>query len=139
MDRSLPKLIAGTASLRTQDLSQGSYFGGRKPEDGIINWDDSAQNIHNLIRAVAPPYPGATTSVAGKQVVIARSRLEPGRCMPGKQGFLDVGAQHCMAGCGDGGRLRIMEMIINDKLYAGAELSGLLGVGVHALFHFQIK
>ena len=133
LDRSLPALIAGTAALRTQELSQGSYFGGRKPEDGIINWDDSAQNIHNLIRAVAPPYPGAMTSVAGKQVVIARSQLEPGRCVPGKQGFLDVGAQHCIAGCGDGGRLRILEVIINDKLYAGAELGAQLGIGVHAL------
>ena len=133
LDRSLPALIAGTAGLRTQELSQGSYFGGRKPEDGIINWDDSAQNIHNLIRAVAPPYPGAMTSVAGKQVVIARSQLEPGRCVPGKQGFLEVDSQHCMAGCGDGGRLRILEVIINDKLYAGAELGEQLGIGVHAL------
>ncbi len=133
LDRSLPKLIAGTASLRTQDLSQGSYFGGRKPEDGIINWDDSAQNIHNLIRAVAPPYPGAMTSVAGRQVVIARSQLEPGRCVPGMQGFLQVSAQRCITGCGDGGMLRILEMVIDGKLYAGAELSGLLGVGVHAL------
>lgn len=57
----LPALLAGTAPRLKQDLSKGAYFGGRKPEDGVINWSQTAREIHNLVRAVAPPYPGATT------------------------------------------------------------------------------
>ena len=53
LDRALPALIDGSIQMRPQDLSKGSYFGGRKPEDGVIDWRDSAPNIHNLIRAVA--------------------------------------------------------------------------------------
>jgi methionyl-tRNA formyltransferase len=61
----LPALLAGTAPAISQDLSQGAYFGGRKAEDGIIDWSQPAQAIHNLVRAVAPPYPGATTQLLG--------------------------------------------------------------------------
>jgi methionyl-tRNA formyltransferase len=57
--RVLPALIAGEAPHLPNDLAGGSYFGGRKPEDGRIDWSRPAQQVYNLIRAVAPPYPGA--------------------------------------------------------------------------------
>lgn len=69
----LPALLAGTARAVKQDLSKGAYFGGRKAEDGIIDWSQSAQAIHNLVRAVAPPYPGATTQLLGKPMRILRT------------------------------------------------------------------
>jgi methionyl-tRNA formyltransferase len=59
LDRVLPDLLAGRAAARPQDLAAGSYFGGRKAEDGRIDWSRPAAEVHNLIRAVAPPYPGA--------------------------------------------------------------------------------
>ena len=69
----LPTLLAGTAKPIKQDLSQGGYFGGRKPEDGIIDWSQDARSIHNLVRAVAPPYPGATTQLLGKPMRILQT------------------------------------------------------------------
>lgn len=69
----LPALLAGTARAVKQDLSKGAYFGGRKAEDGIIDWSQSAQAIHNLVRAVAPPYPGATTQLLGKPMRILQT------------------------------------------------------------------
>ncbi|MDD2720265.1 MAG: formyltransferase [Gallionella sp.] len=71
----LPALLAGTAPRVKQDLSLGGYFGGRKPADGEIDWAQSAQTIHNLVRAVAPPYPGATTSLLGKPMRILQTRV----------------------------------------------------------------
>ena len=53
----LPAIIAGNPPRILNDLSRGSYFGGRKPEDGRIDWRQSAQQVYNLHRAVAPPYP----------------------------------------------------------------------------------
>jgi methionyl-tRNA formyltransferase len=73
--RVLPDLLAGRAARLPNDLSQGSYFGGRKPEDGRIDWQHSAQQVYNLIRAVAPPYPGAYTEHAGQRIVIADARM----------------------------------------------------------------
>jgi len=69
----LPSLLAGTAKAAKQDLSKGAYFGGRKAEDGIIDWSQSALEIHNLVRAVAPPYPGAMTQVMGKPLRILQT------------------------------------------------------------------
>jgi methionyl-tRNA formyltransferase len=69
----LPALLAGKAQAMKQDLSKGAYFGGRKAEDGVIDWSLSALEIHNLVRAVAPPYPGATTQIMGKPMRILQT------------------------------------------------------------------
>ena len=71
--RAVPTLINGTAVEKMMDLEAGSYFGGRKPEDGRIDWQQDAQSIHNLIRAVAPPYPGAFFDVQDRRLVILGS------------------------------------------------------------------
>ena len=73
LDRSLPKLVDGTAYAAGADLSQGSYFGGRRPEDGRIDWSQPARRIHDLVRAVAPPYPGATTHSGARRAYCARA------------------------------------------------------------------
>ncbi len=63
----LPQLLKGNVPRSPNNLAEGSYFGGRKPEDGRIHWEQTAQQVYNLIRAVAPPYPGAFTDVATAQ------------------------------------------------------------------------
>jgi methionyl-tRNA formyltransferase len=73
LDRSVPELLSGTASLRPQDLASGSYYGGRRPEDGRIDWSWDAWRIHNLVRAVAPPYPGAHSRIGGRTLEILRT------------------------------------------------------------------
>ena len=73
--RTLPKLLAGTAEHRQQDLSQGAYFGGRKAEDGRIDWRQNARQIHDLVRAVTRPYPGAFSDLAAGRLVLWRTRV----------------------------------------------------------------
>jgi methionyl-tRNA formyltransferase len=75
LQRSLPKLIDGSAAQRPQDLSQGAYFGGRKAEDGRIDWRQNARQIHNLVRAVTRPYPGAFSDLATGRLVLWRTRV----------------------------------------------------------------
>jgi len=108
--RSLPRLVAGTADLRAQDLSRGSYHGGRRPEDGRIDWSKSAAEIHNLVRAVAPPYPGAFSEENGRRRMILRTRIEPGRrAQPGRLGpYREDGAW--FADCGDNRVLRLLQI-----------------------------
>ena len=103
--RSIGPLLEGTVSLRRQDLASGSYFGARKPEDGRIDWSRSAAEIHNLVRAVAPPYPGAFA----KNVRILRTALTENR-NPGKPlGPYQEGGEW-FALCGDGRVLRLLEV-----------------------------
>jgi methionyl-tRNA formyltransferase len=68
--RQIDALLAGTAPETPQDDSQATYFGGRKPEDGRINWTQTSRQIFNLIRAVADPYPGAFTDVGAVRLMV---------------------------------------------------------------------
>jgi methionyl-tRNA formyltransferase len=103
--RSIAKLIDGTAKLREQDLSKGSYFGGRKPEDGRIDWSRSAREIHDLVRAVAPPYPGA---FSGDLRVLRTALTEKSHAGKSFGPYREDG--EWFAACGDGKVLRLLEI-----------------------------
>ena len=68
--RQIDGLLAGTAKETPQDESQSTYFGGRKPEDGRIAWNQTSTQIFNLIRAVTDPYPGAFTDVGPARLMV---------------------------------------------------------------------
>ena len=68
--RQIDALLAGTARETPQDESQATYFGGRTPEDGRIDWRQTSAQIFNLIRAVTDPYPGAFTDVGAARLMV---------------------------------------------------------------------
>jgi methionyl-tRNA formyltransferase len=68
--RQIEALLAGTAQETPQDDAQATYFGGRKPEDGRIDWALTSAQIFNLIRAVTDPYPGAFTDVGDARLMV---------------------------------------------------------------------
>jgi methionyl-tRNA formyltransferase len=106
--RSLPGLIAGTAPRRAQRLEPGQYFGRRRPEDGRIDWSWPARRIHDLVRAVAPPFPGAFAQVGGERWDIHRTRLSD-RPAPRSGAWLFGAEGGLYAACGGGGVLRLLE------------------------------
>ena len=116
--RALPQLIAGTAPSVPLNLKAGSYFSGRKPEDGRIDWTRTAAEVNNLVRAVAPPYPGAFADVGSKRIIVAKARVAAAEAMSsvpvagqiartsnGSLGFV----------CGDGKLLIPLRLIVEDK------------------------
>ena len=84
LSRSYLPLIEGRAPRIPMDLSRGSYFGGRRPADGLIDWRRSAVEIYNLIRGVTHPYPGAFTGLNGKKIVIWSAVPVEGAGEPGR-------------------------------------------------------
>ncbi len=70
LNRSLPLLAAGKAPRTAQDDSQATYFGGRKPADGEIDWKQDAESVRNLVRAVTKPYPGAFSFLGDRKCFI---------------------------------------------------------------------
>lgn len=107
LDRVLPQLLAGTAPRIAQDLDKGSYFGGRKPEDGRIDWTLPARRIHDLVRAVSPPYPGAFTTVGGDEMRVLRTRVDD-EATPAGTARVYVEGDRLFADCGGGGRIEIL-------------------------------
>lgn len=108
LDRALPGVLDGMAPLITQDLSQGGYFRGRKADDGRIDWTRGAREIHNLVRAVAPPYPGAFTLLGAQRMRILASRPVGQKRVP-VQPTLRLADGYLLAECADGSQLRILE------------------------------
>ncbi len=111
----LPRLRQGDVPRRPNNLAEGSYFGGRKPEDGRIHWDQTAAQVYNLIRAVAPPYPGAFCDVETAQgiervTINAARRLntpfDPGFAQ--KPGIYRLGSK-VIGVCGDKMALELTE------------------------------
>jgi methionyl-tRNA formyltransferase len=70
----LPRVAAGTAPSSPQDESRASTFGRRRPGDGSIDWSWPAARIDCLVRAVAPPWPGAFGEVEGRRAWIYAGR-----------------------------------------------------------------
>jgi methionyl-tRNA formyltransferase len=70
MREAYPLLRAGTAPRLTQDHARASYYGGRTPADGLIDWRHSALQTYNLVRAVTHPYPGAFTFFQGRKLLV---------------------------------------------------------------------
>lgn len=70
LDDLLPRIATGEIPRRPNDLSRGSYFGGRRPEDGRIDWSRPAVEIYNLVRAVTRPYPGAFSELSGEKLTV---------------------------------------------------------------------
>ncbi len=107
LDGVLPALLAGTAPRRPLDLAHGSYFGGRTPEDGRIDWAWPARRVHDLVRAVAPPYPGAFTELDGRRLRVLRTRVLTDEAPPAAP-RLAVREDRLEAGCGGGGAVEIV-------------------------------
>jgi len=128
--RELPRLLDGTAILVSQDLSQGSYYGGRKPEDGRIDWTQPARAIHDLVRAVAPPYPGAFTQLGGKRLAILRTRLAPGKVL-GTSSALACSELGLHAAGGDGKALEVLALEYDGRPMPPRAFCDNIGFGIH--------
>jgi methionyl-tRNA formyltransferase len=138
LERALPSLVAGTAELRPQALREGSYFRGRKAEDGRIDWSKGAREIHNLVRAVAPPYPGAFTALQGRRVRVLRTWWsDPPPIAPGAPGTVTAAGGRAWACCGDGRWLELREVEIEGAgSLEGAALAARFAPGAGGMGQF---
>lgn len=72
------QLAAGKAVFKPQDNAQANYWRKRSFRDGLIDWRMSAVTIHDLIRALSPPYRGAVFLDKKNQPIVAwKSRIHP--------------------------------------------------------------
>ncbi|MEW6745986.1 MAG: formyltransferase [Planctomycetota bacterium] len=104
LEHHLEGLLSGTFPRSPQDESQATVFGGRRPEDGRVEWTRSSKEIHNLVRAVAPPWPGAFSDSPHGRWMIWRTRLvgDAPRNKVLRPGELGIEERRIFAGTGDG-------------------------------------
>ncbi len=127
LDRALPGLLDGSARAVAQDLARGSYFGARKPEDGRIDWRLPGKRIHDLVRAVSPPYPGAFSDIAGHRLRVLRTRCLADRAARGAATLAIDSWGRLVARCADGAILQILESDLDGKPLRADNLRERLG------------
>ncbi len=126
LNRTLPALAAGTAARRIQNLAEGEYCGRRSPEDGRIDWAASAERIHNLVRALAPPYPGAFADIRGERLWIHRTRRLHGAADSDRRPRLCAQGPSCYLVCSDGHVLELLAAADRDGAVDIEQLAGAL-------------
>jgi methionyl-tRNA formyltransferase len=76
LDSWLPELKSGIWNPVPQDEINASYYGIRKPDDGIIDWKESSFIIAKLIKASSKPHPGAYFYFQNEKVIVWDCELE---------------------------------------------------------------
>lgn len=114
-------LAKGEAVFHPQDNSQATYWRKRSRKDGLIDWRMQADSIHNLVRALVPPYPGAeyiydeTSHIVTKTSLINEGfskLIEPG-CI------LQVDENRFLIKCGGTSALWVYEQQIAKSIKIG--------------------
>ncbi|WDF97771.1 bifunctional UDP-4-amino-4-deoxy-L-arabinose formyltransferase/UDP-glucuronic acid oxidase ArnA [Pectobacterium carotovorum subsp. carotovorum] len=113
----LPLIRSREITLTRQDESRTSYFGRRTAADGLIDWQKSAREINNLIRAVTEPYPGAFTFLGERKVTIWRARVVKDKI--GSEPGVIISTSPLVVSCGEDA----LE-IVSGQSEAGLYMSG---------------
>ncbi|WP_270221982.1 bifunctional UDP-4-amino-4-deoxy-L-arabinose formyltransferase/UDP-glucuronic acid oxidase ArnA [Kosakonia cowanii] len=131
LEGALPTLKSGTFSETAQDESKASYVGRRTPEDGRLEWEKPAKTLHNLVRAVSDPWPGAFSFVGTHKFIVWKSRVRSD-VAPARAGTV-ISVAPLIIACGDGA-LEVMTGQTEKGVYMqGAQLAQSLGLVAGAL------
>lgn len=129
----LPRLREGEVSEWPQDERQATRVDRRTAEDGRIDWNQPAQTIHNLVRAVTDPWPGAFAFAGSVKFIVWKSRVHPQQHQA-KQGTV-LSKQPFLIACGEGA-LEIQTGQSEHGVYMnGSQLAQSLGIVPGALLY----
>jgi len=122
----LPAIKAQTFSETAQDESKASYYGRRTPEDGRLDWEQPAQMLQNLVRAVSDPWPGAYSFAGTHKFIVwtSRVRMDVNRARAGTV----LSVSPLLVACGDGVLEILTGQVDNGVYMQGAQLAQSLGL-----------
>jgi methionyl-tRNA formyltransferase len=126
--RQLPAIKAGSAPRRPQDPARAFSRGRRTPEDGRIDWNQPARRIHDLVRAVTHPFPGAFTDSFPEKTWIWKTGLPGLSAHDAYPGQLFVHENRLFVCCGDD---RYIEVIVLQP-EGGLEMTSAQWIRAHS-------
>jgi methionyl-tRNA formyltransferase len=142
-------LVRSTAAELLRDLAAGhgvpegqpqggpsTYHSMRDPRLNHIDWSEPAERIRNIVRALAPPLPGAYGLLDGEPLVLARvEQAEPALpTQPKQPGMFELARPGIPPLIWTGkGALRVTDFMHEGELRPGGDLARLRGVTEGAL------
>ncbi len=129
--RVLPLLLSGARPGCPQTLSGEPVLARRRPQDGLISWDQDSQSVYNFVRALTRPYPGAFSMLRGERWFVWKCSVLPGENCSGLRPGTVIGpvyspeAAACgqMVACGRGAIILLEVEREDGTLLKGRELS----------------
>jgi len=132
---SLPDILRGSFIAVEQDERKATYVGRRTPEDGRIDWQQPVQRIHNLVRAVTDPWPGAFSYVGAAKFIIWQSKI----ChnWPAAKPGTVLSVSPFVVACAEGALEVVTGQSESGVYMQGSQLAQTLGLVAGALLHNQ--
>ncbi|HLH31561.1 MAG TPA: methionyl-tRNA formyltransferase [Terriglobia bacterium] len=134
--RLMQNLTEGRRPGRPQPVTDEQLLCGRKPSDGLIDWQLDSWRIYNFVRALTRPYPGAFAFLDEKQILIWRCASLPAAAYPGKLPGQIIGPMYSAAesACGQvvacrEGAVALLEVELDGHCLKGRDLSDMPWAG----------
>jgi methionyl-tRNA formyltransferase len=105
-----------------EQTGAASYHGRRDPQLNRLDWSAGAERIRNVVRALAPPLPGAYTERDGERLVLARVEHERGGGRALAPGMVEVRAGEAPLVWAGDGPLRLAAFVEGGEVVSGEEL-----------------
>ena len=135
LEQALPAMKRGEIAATPQDHSQATVVGRRTPEDGRIKWEQPAQTINNLVRAVTDPWPGAFAFAGTVKFVVWKGRVHSDAPVAKPGTVLSV--EPFLIACGEGALEVVTGQSENGVYMNGTQLAQSLGMVPGALLYSQ--
>ena len=115
-------LLSNTAVLKKQDAYKATYCGQRTNLDGLINWSQGAEDVHNFIRAQVSPYPCAFSYLFEEKIYFLQSKVikityygTPGQ-------ILKINNSSVYISCGNETVIEVFKIISCGTVYAANQI-----------------
>ncbi len=135
LEGALPAIKRGDIVTTPQNESEATIVGRRTPEDGRIKWEDPAQTVNNLVRAVTYPWPGAFAFAGTVKFVVWKGRVHHTEHQAKPGTVLSV--EPFLIACGEGALEVVTGQSDNGVFMNGSQLAQNLGMVKGALLYSQ--
>ncbi|HFN6479750.1 TPA: bifunctional UDP-4-amino-4-deoxy-L-arabinose formyltransferase/UDP-glucuronic acid oxidase ArnA [Citrobacter farmeri] len=126
LEQTLPAIERKETHDVQQNESEATYFGRRTPEDSFLTWNRPATTLHNMVRAVAAPWPGAFSYSGTQKFTIWSSRVHAQNqtAQPGTV----ISVSPLLIACSEGALEVVTGQAGNGITVQGEQLAQILGL-----------
>lgn len=126
LEQALPAIKRRETRDVLQNESEATYFGRRTPADSFLTWDRPATTLHNMVRAVAAPWPGAFCYSGTQKFTLWSSRVhaQNNSAQPGTV----ISVSPLLIACSEGALEVVTGQADNGITMQGAQLAQVLGL-----------
>ncbi|WP_312669969.1 bifunctional UDP-4-amino-4-deoxy-L-arabinose formyltransferase/UDP-glucuronic acid oxidase ArnA [Pseudescherichia sp.] len=126
--QALPAIASGDYIEVPQREADATCYDRRTPEDGFLDWARRAEQLHNLVRAVSDPWPGAFSYAGTKKFIVWSSRLH--QQAPAAAPGTVISVAPLLVACADGALEIVTGQACDEIAMQGTQLAQVLGLVV---------